>query len=205
MIIFDFDGTLADTISLGLSIINDYADHFKYSPIIREENEDLTALELLKKVGIKLWKFPYLVWFLKQRIGERSEEIKIFPGMKELLESLKNSGYELGIITSNSQENVFDFLKRNNIDSYFSYVKTGVPTFKKRIALQKAKKQLKKSFVYVGDELRDVEACRHTNIPLVSVTWGFNSAASLEKHNPGQVAKTTEEALELILKTAQTL
>lgn len=205
MIIFDFDGTIADTISLGLNIINDYADHFKYSKIIREQNDDLSALELIKKVGIKLWKFPYLVWFLKQRIGERTDEIKIFPGIQELMEKLKKSGFELGIITSNSQKNVSDFLQRNNIVSFFSYIKTGVPTFNKKSALIKAKKIFKTNFVYVGDELRDIEACRHAGIPLVSVAWGFNSAASLEKHNPGQVAKNSEEALDLILKTAQTI
>ena len=203
MIIFDFDGTLADTISLGLSIINEYADHFKYSKINREEHENSSAIEVIQKIGIKMWKFPYLVWVLRKKIYERSAEIQMFPGVKDILDDLKNSGFELGIITSNSENNVNDYLKRNSLESYFSYVKTSVPTFGKRKALCKAKKQLNTDFVYVGDEIRDIEACRHAQIPVVSVSWGLNSAASLEKMNPGMVAKDSKEALSLIHKTAE--
>ena len=39
-------------------------------------------------------------------------------------------------------------------------------------ALKKAKKQLKTDFIYVGDELRDVEACKFLGIPIVSVPYG---------------------------------
>ena len=203
MIIFDFDGTLADTITLGISLINDYSERFKYDKITQEDKEHLSTFELVKKMGIKFWKLPYLVWFLRKKVGEKADEINIFPGIKELLNDLQTSGYKLGIITSNSSSTVTDFLKRNDIASYFSYIKTNVPAFGKKVAIFKAKKQLKRDFVYVGDEIRDIEACRLSNIPVISVTWGFNSLASLEQHNPGLVAKTPEEALKLIKQTAE--
>lgn len=88
-------------------------------------------------------------------------------------------------------------LKRNGIESYFSYMRTKVPLFKKKKAIQKAKHQLKSDFIYVGDELRDIEVCRKNNIPIVSVSWGFNSAESLQKHNPGLVAKSAEDVVRL--------
>ena len=88
-------------------------------------------------------------------------------------------------------------LKRNGIESYFSYLRTKVPLFKKKKAIKKAKHQLKSDFIYVGDELRDIEACRKNNIPIVSVSWGFNSAESLQKHNPGLVAKSAEDVVRL--------
>ena len=202
MIIFDFDGTLADTISLGLHLINSHSEVFKYKKIDREKNEHLSALELIQYMGVKVWKLPYFMWYLRKKLGEKSAEIQMFPGIKELLESLKASGYKLGILSSNSAKNITDFLKRNNIESYFSYIKPKVPIFGKKQALGKAKRQLKTSFVYVGDELRDVEACRKNNIPLVSVAWGLNSAASLEQANPNLVARDTNEAAALIKKAA---
>lgn len=205
MIIFDFDGTLADTISLGITLINSHSEVFKYKKIDREKNEHLSAFELMKYMEVKVWKFPYLIWYLRKKLGERTAEIQIFPGIKELLESLKKAGYQLGILTSNSSATVYDFLKRNDIESYFSFIKTKVPPFGKKTALAKARKLLKTDFVYVGDELRDVEACRKNNIPLVSVSWGFNSAASLEKVNPGMVATTAQEAEALICKTMESL
>ncbi|MCR4941046.1 MAG: HAD-IA family hydrolase [Treponemataceae bacterium] len=198
MIIFDFDGTIADTISLGILLINDYSAKFKYKKIDREKMNGLPALELMKLMEIKVYRLPYLAWYLRRLLKERASEIKMNPGIRELLESLRASGQQLGIITSNSYDNVSSFLKRNGIDSYFSYVKTKVPLLKKKKALSKAMRQLKSNFVYVGDELRDVEACRKNNIPIVSVAWGFNSAESLERINPGFVARNAEEAISLI-------
>jgi len=203
MIIFDFDGTLADTISLGLTIVNFYSEKFKYKKIDLEKNAGLSAMELIKVAQIKIWKLPYFVAFLRKRIAEKAPEIQIFPGVKDLIEDLNASGQQLGILTSNSSATVLDFLKRNGIASCFSYIKGGVPVFGKKKALLKAKKQLKTDFLYVGDEIRDVEACHKTNTSVVSVAWGFNSADSLEKINPSNVARTPLEAGTLIHKVAQ--
>ena len=76
--------------------------------------------------------------------------------------------------------------------------------FGKIKALKQAKKQLKTDFVYVGDELRDIEACHKNNIPVVSVSWGFNSAESLQKNNPGLVATTAEEVVKLVNQLSKT-
>jgi len=203
MVIFDFDGTLADTISVGLQLINSHSEVFKYNKIDREKHNHLSAFEVVKLMGVKYWKLPYLMYYLRKKLGENNSQIPIFPGIKELLEKLKSSGYELGILTSNGYDNVMDFLKRNDIATYFSFMRTKVPLFGKKAALNKAKRQLKTNFVYVGDELRDVEACHKTSTPLVSVGWGLNSAAALEKANPNLVAKTAEEAFDLIQKVAE--
>lgn len=203
MIIFDFDGTIADTISLGIKLINDYSERFHYNKIDREKMGGLSAFELMKEMGIKLYRLPYLAWFLRKLLKERASEIKMNPGIDGLLENLKNAGYKMGIITSNSSENVKDFLKRNQIETYFSYMKTKVPLLKKKKALSKAKRQLKTGFVYVGDEIRDVDACRKNNLPVVSVAWGFNSVESLEQVNPGLVAKNADQANTFIQKLAE--
>ena len=123
--------------------------------------------------------------------------------IKDILEELKTSGHKLGIITSNSTKNVSDFLKRNEIESYFSYIRTKVAIFGKKKALIKAKKILKTNFLYVGDEIRDIEACKKSNTPIVCVSWGLNSAQGLESHNPGLVANTPEQALSLIKNSIQ--
>lgn len=200
MIIFDFDGTIADTISLGILLINDYSERFRYNKIDRETMNGLSAFELMKVMGIKLYRLPYLAWYLRKLLKKRASEIQMNPGIKELLENLKQSGYKMGIVTSNSTENVNAFLERNGLESYFTYMKTKVPLLKKTKALSKTKRQLKTDFIYVGDEIRDVEACRKNNLPVVSVGWGFNSVETLEQVNPGFVARTADEATILIHK-----
>lgn len=198
MVLFDFDGTLADSIALGFEIANAHADKCGYNRVEREQGMEMSALEIMKAAGISFWKLPHLLFLLKKRLEENSDKIKIISGVENLIKKLKNEGFELGIVTSHSANGVSLFLKKYNLDTFFSYIKTDVPLFGKTNALRKAKRQLNSSFVYVGDELRDIEACHKTGIPIVSVPWGFNKAELLEKHNPGFVAKTAEEAYSLI-------
>lgn len=198
MILFDFDGTLADSIGLGFDLVNSHADKFGYTPVERERGMEMSALEIMKEAHISVFKLPRLVLYFKKLFAENSDKIKMIDGAGQLLSKLKADGHKLGILTTNSADCVSDFIKKNNLDDYFTYIKTDVAMFGKIKALKQARKQLKKDFIYVGDELRDVEACKFLNIPIVSVPFGFNSARVLEKRNPGMVAKNYDEAYELI-------
>ena len=198
MIIFDFDGTLADSIGLGFDLVNSHAERLGYTQVTRERGMELSALEIMKEAHISFFKLPRLVIFFKKLLAENSDKIKMIDGADQLLAKLKAEGHKLGILTTNSADCVSDFLKKNNLKDYFTYIRTDVAMFGKIKALKKAKKQLKTDFIYVGDELRDVEACKFLGIPIVSVPYGFNSARVLEKKNPGLVAANYDEAYKLI-------
>ena len=198
-ILFDFDGTIADTISAGLEIINAHADKYGYKRLDGDIKTHFSALQLVKLAEVKLWKLPYLIYQLKKKLAEKSDELKVLPEAPELIKKLKDKGYDLGILTSNSYKTVKSFLKKYELESYFSFLRTDVSLFGKRKALAKSKKLLGKKIVYIGDELRDIEACRKNNIPIVSIPWGLNSYEALEEHNPGLVAKSGEEAFNLLI------
>lgn len=198
-ILFDFDGTIADTISAGLEIINTHAEKYGYKKLDGDINTHFSALQLVKMAEVKLWKLPYLIYQLKKKLSEKSDELKVLPEAPELIKKLSNEGYELGILTSNSLKTVKAFLKKYELDSFFSFLRTDVSLFGKKKALAKAKKVINKKIVYIGDELRDIEACRKNDIPIVSIPWGLNSYESLEEHNPGLVAKTADEAYNLLI------
>ena len=198
-ILFDFDGTIADTISAGLEIINSHAEKYGYKRLDGDINTHFSALQLVKLAEVKLWKLPYLIYQLKKKLSERSDELKVLPEAPELIKKLNDAGYELGILTSNSLKTVKSFLKKYELDSFFTFLRTDVSLFGKKKALAKAKKVINKKIVYIGDELRDIEACRKNDIPIVSIPWGLNSYESLEEHNPGLVAKTADEAYNLLI------
>ena len=197
-VLFDFDGTIADTISAGLEIINSHADYYGYKRLDGDIKTHFSALQLVKMAEIKFWKLPYLIYQLKKKLSEKYDELQVLPEAPELIKQLSNDGYELGILTSNSFKTVKAFLKKYELDSYFSFLRTDVSLFGKKKALAKAKKVINKKIIYIGDELRDIEACRKNNIPIVSIPWGLNSFEALETHNPGLVANTSEEAYKLI-------
>ena len=198
IILFDFDGTIADTISAGLEIINSHAEKFGYKKLEGDLNTHMSAMQLVKLAKIKFWKLPYLVYQLKKKLSEKSDELKVLPEAPELIKKLNEAGYELGILTSNSYKTVTAFLKKYQLDSFFTFLRTDVSLFGKKKALAKARKVINKKIVYIGDELRDIEACRKNDIPIVSISWGLNSYESLEEHNPGLVAKSSEEAYKLL-------
>ena len=137
---------------------------------------------------------------MKKKLAEKSDELKVLPEAPELIKKLKEKGYELGILTSNSFNTVKAFLKKYELESYFSFLRTDVSLFGKKKALAKSKKVLGKKIIYIGDELRDIEACRKNDIPIVSIPWGLNSFEALEEHNPGLVAKSAGEAYNLLIK-----
>lgn len=200
IILFDFDGTIADTISAGLEIINAHADKYGYKRLDGDIKTHFSALQLVKMAEVKLWKLPYLIYQLKKKLAEKSDELKVLPEAPELIKRLKEKGYDLGILTSNSFNTVKAFLKKYELESYFSFLRTDVSLFGKKKALAKSKKVLGKKIIYIGDELRDIEACRKNDIPIVSIPWGLNSFEALEEHNPGLVAKSAGEAYNLLIK-----
>lgn len=209
VIIFDFDGTIADTVDALVNIANRLAQEFGYIPITQEELallRNLSSREIIKYSGISILKIPFLVKKVKSELKNKIKELKPISGIKNALILLNNNGYRLGIITSNSQDNVTDFLKVNDLDNLFEFVYSGVTIFGKTTIINNVlkQKQIKpQEVIYVGDETRDIEASKKANIKVIAVTWGFNSQEVLAKQNPDFLIHQPEELLEVIKGLSQ--
>ena len=197
--IFDFDGTLADTFALGSQLINEYASKLGYNQIDFSANKDKSAKELIKMSGVRFWQIPGLIRFFRKKSVERAEEVKAFDGIPDLVRRLHDDGFSLGIITTNSAQTINIFLEKYGLTDFFTYIKPEISLLGKKRALRRARRHLKTDIIYIGDELRDIEACRAVDIPIISVTWGFNSTEILEKNNSGMVAEDTDDAIHKIM------
>ncbi|MCV3213413.1 HAD-IA family hydrolase [Plectonema radiosum NIES-515] len=204
VIIFDFDGTIADTVDALVSIANRLALEFGYIQITPEELallRNFTSREIISYSGISVFKIPFLVKKVKSELKNKIHEFKPIPGIKEALIELKNDGNRLGIITSNSKDNVREFLQINDLDSLFEFIYSGVTIFGKTTIINNVlrQKQLKpQEVIYVGDETRDIEASKKANIKVIAVTWGFNSQVVLSKQNPNFLIHQPSQLLEVI-------
>ncbi len=209
VIIFDFDGTIADTVDALVNIANRLAVEFNFIQIAPEELallRNLTSREIIKYSGISVFKIPFLVKKVKSELKNKIPDLKPIDGIQEALIELKNQGQRLGIITSNSQDNVTEFLKINNLDNLFEFVYSGVTIFGKTTIINNLlrQKQLKpQEVIYVGDETRDIEASKKANIKVVAVTWGFNSYEVLLKQKPDFLINHPRELLEVIKASSQ--
>ena len=204
VIIFDFDGTIADTLDALVSITNRLAVEFGYKPIAQEELalfKTLNSRQIIKHSGISIFQLPFLVRKVKAELNKEIRTLSFIPGIKEVLIELKNQGNSLGIITSNSKENVITFLSEKNLQYLFDFIYSGTKLFGKSKVINKFLKQENikpEAAIYVGDEIRDIEAARRSEIKVIAVSWGFNSEQVLAEQNPDYLIQNPAELIDAI-------
>jgi phosphoglycolate phosphatase-like HAD superfamily hydrolase len=209
VLIFDFDGTIADSFTAVLAIANQLAGEFGYAPIQPEDVDQLKNLssrEILQQSGVSLFRLPFLLGRLRRELKREIRQLQPIPGMQEALKSLKLRGCCLGIVTSNSKENVIAFLETHAMRSLFDFIDSGLTVFGKgsiirHVLWRHALDPL--TVVYVGDETRDIEAAHKIGISVIAVSWGFNSHQTLAAHAPDFLIRHPQELMQVIQQQNQ--
>lgn len=203
-LIFDFDGTIADTLPHIIDIANDsYVKEYGIKKITKKDLERLkrkTPWQIMKEFKIPLYKVPFIVLKVQSLLHKEMNKVKIFPGMKSILIALKKKNMPIGILSSNSKKNVMAFLKKNNLN-IFDFVHSESNLFGKDKALRniiRRYKIKKEDVIYIGDEVRDIKACKKAKIPIISVSWGFNTYNLLKKYKPDYIIRKPRELLGII-------
>jgi phosphoglycolate phosphatase len=132
-IIFDFDGTIADSFDIIENILINLSGEFGYRKPTEEEIEEFKTKhpkEIMKILGLSAYKAPFLLLRVKSEMQKRITDIKPIHGMAKALTRLKSNGYTLGIVTSNGEKNVQLFLEENN-PKVFDFVQTESSLFDK--------------------------------------------------------------------------
>ena len=203
-IIFDFDGTIADSFEVILRITNQLAAEFGFLPVQPEDVhrlKDLSSREIVRQSKVAPFKLPFLMRRLRGELNREIRYLKPICGMKAALLTLKQQGYQLGIVTSNSRENVIAFLEAQDLAEIFDFVGSGLALFGKGRVIQRLLKQhhlAPQDVIYVGDETRDIEAARKIGIKVISVSWGFNSTQALAAENPDYLIHQPDELLKVV-------
>ncbi|WP_342581602.1 HAD hydrolase-like protein [Ureibacillus sp. FSL W7-1570] len=206
-IIFDFDGTLANSAEVYVNAWNAYAKKYNYLPLTLEELQEIQHLDnysRAKKYHFPMYKLSIILPKIHQYFNEHIREVPLFDGVKEMLESLHAGGYEIAIISSNKKDNIVEILKRENIDSV-SEVISARRLFGKDVAIRKFMKRHQlapQDLLYVGDELRDIQACNKVGVPFMWVSWGLDSFELIEKEKPAYVAHSPKEIADQLRNVA---
>lgn len=202
-IIFDFDGTLADTMELVKKAFNKLAPEFNYKIVEEDAIKTLRnygAREFLKYLRIGPQELPVVVKKVKEEMTKEISNVRTFDGLKEVLEDIKNTNIKLGILTSNTIENVKAFLSHNDMN-FFDFIDSEDDLFGKAAALKKLCESHEfgtNDIIYVGDEIRDIDACKEAKVDMIAVGWGYNSFEALEKNDPNYVAKTPSDLKQIL-------
>ncbi|ACK66885.1 Haloacid dehalogenase domain protein hydrolase [Rippkaea orientalis PCC 8801] len=204
VIVFDFDGTLADTYETFVEIANSLSGEFGYKPINLEEQQKLkhlSARDIIKQSEIPPLKIPFILRRVKSELNNKIHHLKPISNIPSSLKQLKERGYLLGIITSNIQENVKDFLDNNGLTNLFDFVYSGTALFGKDKVINKLLKERKlrnTEVIYVGDETRDIQSAKKSQVSVIAVAWGFNSPEILAEYQPDFLIYHPEELIEVI-------
>ena len=198
-VIFDFDGTVADTLDSVVKIVNNNSENFGYRKVTKEDIPYLQGKkpkEILSYLGISIFKLPLWIKKIHSEINKEISNMKPTVNISLLLSQLNNEeNVHLGMLTSNTQENVREFLSKNQLE-YFDFIRTGKSVFGKSHIINKIIKERhaeKSNVFYVCDEVRDIEAARKSGIKSVAVTWGYNNKEALEKEVPDFLAENVED------------
>lgn len=196
-VIFDLDGTIVDIEPIFLKILNSLAPEFGYPPVSPEAIPGLKKLSLkdiiVRYLGWRIILFPWIIRRGRAEYHKLTPEVGIFPGIKELFEALRSQNFRIGIVSSSREDTIRALIAKHGLSVDFIY-RSGL--FNKASVLKKVLKRERLSpdeVVYIGDEVRDVEACHRAKLPILAVTWGLNSKDALER--AGAETIDTREAL----------
>lgn len=201
--IFDFDGTLANTLDLMRTAFNGMALEYGLPKILPDNLPQLRAMsakELLQKYPLSPLTFLKLRHTIQDAVRSNIQNCNSVDGIPLVLKQLKKSGAIIGIVTSNSKENVQLFFEQNR-SRQIDFIYSEKNLFGKAKVLNKIIREKgfsKTSVVYIGDEVRDIEAAHQAGVTSVAVTWGFNTRERLLKAQPEYVVDEPGEILEIL-------
>ena len=189
-LIFDFDGTIADTLETIVQITNRIAPEYGYSPTTPEKlkyYQSLSTKEMLQQSEIPLFRLPFLLRRVRREMGTELDRVNVAPDLIPTLHELTARGHQLMVMSSNSRRNIERFLERHDIRNLFTSVQGGVGLLSKSRVLRRIIQRGDIDFsqvIYVGDETRDVDASNQVGVLVAAVAWGFSSREALAAQEP---------------------
>jgi phosphoglycolate phosphatase len=195
--IFDFDGTLADSLPWFLRSMNAAARRYRFNRVEDHEFDSLRGREpaaIMAHLGMPMWKMPFVVNYVRGAMTRDIDHIQLFEGVPAMLRALAASGIQLALVTTNTESNARRVL--GDSAALFRWIGGGAPMFGKAARLRKAMRitgATPKRTICIGDEIRDIEAARAVGAACGVVSWGFADVAILRSREPDQVYATVDD------------
>lgn len=210
-VIFDFDGTVADT---GEGILKSLQYSFT---AMGDEEPDLDDLKKFigppvfysytHFYGISEDKVDDYVRKYRERYREKGiYESKVYDGLKELIISLKERNIKVGIASSKPENLIYsvaDYLEITNLFDAIVGVKSDNSKHSTKAGLiAQAMTDLgatdKNKVLMVGDRLFDIDGAHEAGIKCCGALWGYGDEEEFRAHNADFIAKAPENILSII-------
>ena len=188
LVIFDFDGTLADSAAWMMRAVNPMARRYGFKTVTDDEIEMLrgrSTREVIRYLGVSPWKLPLIARAGKKLMAADAHTIPLFPETTKMLRALHEAGVRIAVVSSNS-EAVIRRVLGEELGNLISLYACGASLFGKARKFKQvtAKGVSREKVICIGDETRDIEAARAVGLDCGAVGWGYAKPAILAQHGP---------------------
>ena len=208
LIIFDFDGVLADTLDDLIQFGQEVCDELGVKHVVRKA--DLSNLEIMSFASfggaceVPEHLVDEFVQSCLKRFAEKKSPPAIFNGLSTIVRNL-SINHTIAIITTNSSQNVKAFLVEHGlsgcIHAVYGVDSPGSKAEKISIARNRFSADAKRESVFmVGDSLSDIRAAKESSVKSIAVTWGHQSLEYLLRGDPDYVVHFPHDLIEILEK-----
>lgn len=202
LVIFDFDGTIADTMEAGLKVLREFSDE-GFIPSFTNDDiqrwKKMSPRDIIKEVKIPWWKITILVLLSRKRLKKHLDNVKLFEGIHDQIKRISKQ-FPCVVISSNSKSSVDYMLNKFEITE-FKETKGGGSLFGKYKKINKILKKYNvqsKDAILITDEARDIDSAHISEVHSIAVTWGYQDKSVLKKHKPTMIASKTNELVSAV-------
>ncbi len=206
-ILFDFDGTIADTLPGIGDALKAAAETLGLAPFPDELTSKFIGPPILVCAQRYLGMTPeeaerYYMAFRAAYDGTVVSGSRIYTGIPQLLRQLRAEGAYVAVASAKPQALVQRLLDHFGLMRFFDRVvgkRTIDAEVSKEAILRSALPARYSRAAMVGDRMFDMDAAKVVGLDAVGVSWGFGTEEELTAHGADAVAHTTQEAAEILI------
>lgn len=206
LIIFDYDGVLADTLDDLLQFGQEACNQLGVNHAVTKD--DLNNLEVMsfttygRACEVPEHLVDEFVKICLNRFAEKKSPPAIFTGLSNVLRYL-SVNHRIAIVTTNSSQNINAFLVKHGLDGLIHAVYGVDSPGSKAQKISMVRNRLlengeQESVFMVGDSLSDVLAAKEASVTSIAVTWGHQSLENLLRAKPDYVVSSPHDLIEVI-------
>lgn len=131
---------------------------------------------------------------------------KVFDGVREMLQALKDAGKTLAVATSKPIKFTNLIMRDFDLGKYFDFVGGASSDASKeakrdvvRMVLDNLKVEDKSKVLMVGDRLYDIEGAHLEGIDCAAVLYGYGNREEFERYNAEYILETPKDVVNLVL------
>lgn len=205
-ILFDLDGTLINTNELIIASFTETLNHYYPGQYHREDILPFIGPSLIETFSaIDEERAEEMIEFYRKHNWENHDLLVTqFDGVYEAIESLKQDGFKLAIVTTKKRNVVEKGLKLCNLEQFFEVVVTidDVTNVKPNpepllLALKQLNSQPSEA-IMVGDNYHDIDGGKNAGTYTAGVAWSIKGKEFLQSFNPDYMLDTMADLRKIL-------